>query len=146
MDIIKTSGLKYHIHTYWTNSTDDSSNVCGSAASGCQGHYDPYLACSTTSQNYGSLCTSLNRISGSYTYGCNSTVYSAGHVALCEVGDLSGKFGAMTQISSTDYTFTGDAVDVNPPPAVYYGATTDVVSKTPWNSIVFHCPGTYLLT
>jgi hypothetical protein len=73
-------------------------------------------------------------------------MYSAGHVALCEVGDLSGKFGAMTQVSSTDYFFTGDAVDVNPPPAVYYGATNDVVSKTPWNSIVFHCPGTYLLT
>ena len=47
----------------------------------------------------------------------------------------------MKQVSSDDYTFTADAViDVNPPSALYHGDTNDVVSITPWNSIVFHCP------
>jgi len=53
----------------------------------------------------------------------------------------------MKQVSSDDYTFTADSViDVNPPAALYHGDTNDVVSKTPWNSIVFHCSGANYFT
>lgn len=139
-DIIQREGLLYHIHSYWTNSSYDSSNICGSGTTGPQGHYDPYLACSTTSQSYGdSLCAKLDRVPSSYSYNCTNSVYSSGRVAQCEVGDLSGKFGPMISVSSTNLTFISNGIiDVNPPPAVYY-ANTDTVSVAPWESIVFHC-------
>lgn len=139
-DLIQREGLLYHIHSYWSNSSYDSSNICGSGSTGTQGHYDPYLACSTTSQNYAeSLCSKLGRVPATYNYNCTSTVYSSGRIAQCEVGDLSGKFGPMMPSSTTNLTFSSNGViDVNPPPAQYH-ANTDLVSLAPWESIVFHC-------
>ncbi len=139
-DLIQQEGLLYHIHSYWSNSSYDSSNICGTGSTGTQGHYDPYLACSTTSQNYAeSLCSKLGRTPANYNYNCSSTVYSSGKIAQCEVGDLSGKFGPMMPVTPTNLTFISDRIiDVNPPPAQYY-ADTDLVSLAPWESIVFHC-------
>ena len=101
-------GMKYHFHTYWTDTTSDSSNVCGSATTGPENHYDPYLACSGSSQNAATLCPALNRTAADgYTYGCSASAYANGSYALCEAGDLSGKFGNMMGVLSADGTNLG---------------------------------------
>ena len=101
MSNVKTNGLKYHIHTYWTNTTA-SSNQCGTATTGTENHYDPYLACSASSQYINSLCVNTSRTAAKgYTYGCNPTVYANGSYALCEVGDISSKFGNMMATGDT---------------------------------------------
>lgn len=75
-----TSGLKYHIHSYWKNTTVSSSagsKYCGSSFTG--GHYDPNYACSASSQGASSGCVNLNRTSSrGYSYTCNTTINSAG--------------------------------------------------------------------
>lgn len=92
-ECVLSSGLSYHIHSYWRNTTTQSSanTFCGSSY--CGGHFDPNLACSKSSQNGGSngLCEAINRTSPEYTYGCNSTVYQNGDYSKCEIGDLGGK-------------------------------------------------------
>eukprot|EP01038_Epipyxis_sp_PR26KG_P005159 gene5159-7182_t len=129
------SGLTYHIHSYWTDSAKSSTTTCSSAG----GHYDPYLACGTSSEDKANLCVSLNRtVSQNYIYGCNPTDYAAGHYALCEVGDISGKFGKLLPAASGSLVFKASMVDPNPPLAVNY-QTSDLISKQ-WASIVFHCP------
>ena len=95
IESVKANGLKYHIHTYWTNTTD-SSNQCGTATTGTENHYDPYLACSASSQYISTHCVNVSRTAAAgYTYACNPTVYANGSYALCEVGDISSKFGNM---------------------------------------------------
>lgn len=103
------------------------------------GHYDPFLACGGSSEDKGSHCVELNRTaSQSYNYACNSADYSTGHVAICEVGDLSGKFGPMMPSLANNMVFVGKHIDTMPPtPANYYNE--DAVSKK-WASLVLHCP------
>lgn len=141
-DYIAKKGLKYHIHTSW----DDSSPTLSSVYTGCNqcaGHYDPFLACSERSISHGTLCSSLRRtLTLGYTYNCNSTVYTAGHLAKCEVGDLSGKFGLMQIVNPTNLqnlTFIGSVYgDYNPPIATNY-LKSDALSSA-WTSLVLHCP------
>jgi len=135
------AGIKYHIHSYWANETATSSSVCGSAFTGTQNHYDPYLACSPSSQSINTLCPALNRTATSsppYNYNCSSGLYALGHVALCEVGDLSGKFGMM---KGSGNVFSGsienDPIAANP----RYFQNSDYISL-PWASLVLHCPVT----
>ena len=76
-----------HIHTYWTDPERTSVSTCGTAG----GHYDPYLACGTSSEDKAGLCLNLGRtVDKGYAYGCSPMTYSQGHFALCEVGDISG--------------------------------------------------------
>lgn len=99
---VATQGLKYHFHTAWDNSTAYSSNVCGTATTGTQNHYDPYLACSSASQAISTLCEDVNRTASfGYVYGCNPSDYSTGSYTLCEVGDISGKFGNMMGVNTS---------------------------------------------
>lgn len=136
-------GLKYHIHTYW-NYDDDSTLSATSETEGCVaaytgGHYDPNLACSTSSQDVSELCLDINRtLSQEYIYGCSTTVYADGEYALCEVGDLTNKFGI--SYPSTGYIFSSSSalIDFQPPYAANY-LTEDQISRQ-WASIVFHCP------
>lgn len=77
---LSSSGLKYHLHSYWINTTSTSSagsTYCGKSLTG--GHYDPYFACSSVSQSIGTSCVSLGRTSSSgYVYSCNTTAYGMG--------------------------------------------------------------------
>eukprot|EP01035_Chromulina_nebulosa_P019720 gene19720-25648_t len=133
-------GIKYHIHSYWTNTTTTSSagtTYCGNSFTG--GHYDPSFACSTASQNYTTACTNLDRIpSEGYTYTCTPEIYSTGGYASCEIGDLSGKFGIVYPTEGTVQFSTSDPlVDTNPPYEVSYEA--NVKNSLKWSSVVFHC-------
>lgn len=145
-----SNGLKYHIHSFWTNNAATSSNSCGS----CGNHFDPYLSCSSTSQYQispatypGPLCKSLNRFSPNYTYPCSSTSFSNGNLQGCEVGDLSGKFGIVKNSSTSPLIFKSSTVLSDPlgPTSYTYGngSTSGFQQITEytsvWNSIVFHC-------
>ena len=155
-------GIKYHIHSYWTNSSvfsSSGSTYCGASFTG--GHYDPYLGCSSTSQYASSppLCGRAYRNSTyGYTYNCSSASFGSksgsvtGYEPSCEVGDLSGKFGmANTTVPggvANLYTLPGGAsallVDPLPPsvsdylravPSTKYGS----YYTASFASIVWHC-------
>ncbi len=78
---LSSGGLKYHIHSYWTNTSVSSAagpTSCGSSYLG--GHYDPNYACSASSQQITSGCVNLGRTSSQgYTYSCNTTSYNEGY-------------------------------------------------------------------
>ena len=135
-----SNGLSYHAHSYWTNTTSDSgaNAFCGAPYTG--GHYDPSLACSTASEDIKGNCVSLGRTADmGYVYSsqCNSVNYAAGNQALCEVGDFSGKFGALKPTASGGLVFGGFVRDEVAPFTGNFKAA-DAVAK-PWSSIVFHC-------
>jgi hypothetical protein len=77
---------------------------------------------------------------------CNSTTYSTdGYLSNCEVGDISGKFGAMKTQSgslSTNLTFVGSITDdpMGPIDANYLATESYGLKSLSWGSIVFHCP------
>lgn len=144
--------LKYHIHSYWTNTTSTNTYVistCGATG----GHFDPYLACSQSSQYQtspatypGPLCPLLNRVAPNYTYPCSATNFNGGNLQGCEVGDLSGKFGLISNTSYGIYessSISGPVlIDPLGPAIMDYGndLPQTVTSYTNmWNSIVFHC-------
>ena len=90
------NGLVYHVHSFWNNATTTSSanSFCGPTYTG--GHYDPSLACSSTSEDAKGLCTALGLTADQgYEYPCNSEDFADGNMAKCEIGDLSGKFGGL---------------------------------------------------
>jgi hypothetical protein len=130
-----SQGLTYHVHTSWTDSASASTTTCGNAG----GHYDPFLACGTSSEDKGSLCVQLNRTSSQgYTYPCSSALYLSGHHSNCEVGDFSGKFGRMMPSITNPMVFAGVSTDPMPPLDANY-ESADAVSKQ-WSSLVVHCP------
>ena len=135
-----SNGLSYHAHSYWTNATADAgaNALCGAAYTG--GHYDPSLACSTASEDIKTSCVSLGRTTDKgyvYSNQCNSVAYAAGNQALCEVGDFSGKFGALKPTAAGGLVFEGFVRDEVAPFTANYKAT-DAVAKM-WSSVVFHC-------
>ena len=140
-----SKGLKYHIHSYWSNSSTSAfgNTYCGGSQTGA--HYDPDFACGPYSQ-YASaptaLCQKIYRTTPKYKYPCNSTVFASGDLDGCEVGDLNGKFGATFGVSGV-YLPPGGAVLVDPlPPRVldYRSSKVLITNYTaPWQSIVFHC-------
>lgn len=146
------NGLKYHIHSYWTNSTATSTftTPTDSRCDQTGAHYDPYFACSTVSQFYvnkPNLCQKIYRTSAQgYTYSCNSTSFGSksnsqiGKSYGCEVGDLNGKFGL---VYGTNGIFqSSPSILVDPLPASVYDYLRPVTNgnyTSPWASIVFHC-------
>jgi hypothetical protein len=138
-----SSGLKYHVHSYWNNMTTTSSagSYCGASLTG--GHYDPTNACSSVSQNIGTSCVNLGRTaSQGYTYTCNSTLYSSGTYSDCEVGDISGKFGVAMPISGSVFSATG-MMDNTPPYISNY--RNNIKNSIQWSSVIFHCGSTRLV-
>lgn len=148
-----SQGLNYHVHSNWVNSstTSDLGSVfCGPAYTGY--HYDPTMACSSTSENQGTTtgynsdnCQKIGRYataSPAYTYGCSTTVYGQGDYSQCELGDLSGKMGMAFPSSGRIFDQSQTLEDVIP---VYsYNYMQDSLSSSPhtafsWASIVFHC-------
>ena len=130
-----SKGLKWHIHSYWTNGALNSSFLSGCAATFTGGHYDPNLACGSSSQEYSGLCRAINRTN----YYCNPTLFAAGHYSICEVGDLSGKFGTAYPKDMNGFYFErlSKAKDYLPPYAINYGRSD--YGTHAWKSIVFHC-------
>jgi len=136
-----SSGIEYHIHTTWTNSSTNSSSggvYCGAKYTG--GHYDPNLACGSKSEYANTKCPLISRDDDTvYTYACTSDAYSAGQYALCEVGDLAGKFGVVYEESDgTAYFNQSVALEDYTPPYEYNFETSDSVSGQ-WASVVIHC-------
>ena len=135
-----TQGLSYHIHSYWTDAsvTSGYTSSCGSSYTG--GHYDPFFACGSASQNSDD-CTAMNQLVAgerySYTYICNSTAYSSGQFSACEVGDLSGKFGIANVVDNNTLTSSGPWSDPIGPTTYSYAQAS--ASSNQWQSIVFHC-------
>lgn len=133
------NGLSWHIHTYWTSSTSTSA----AGPDGCtstSGHYDPNLACGPKSESAGTLCKDLGRTSDQgYTYSCASETYAIGAYDLCEMGDLSGKFGKAneTKRGSLHFSHTGSYTDYYPP--YYLNRISPDIITSQWTSIVFHC-------
>ena len=133
-----SKGLYYHIHNYWTLSSKVSAEGDSCLTTGY--HYDPNFACSKPTQ----ICEALNRTSSkSYEYACNPTSYSEGYYGLCEVGDLSGKFGMANQRVSPFPTgsirFKRDTFHVDNQPPYLSNYNQDTPISTKWSSIVFHC-------
>ena len=134
-----SQGLKYHIHSYWKNNASDSAanEQCGKIYTG--GHFDPYLACSSSSQDAMTLCKSLNRTaSQGYQYNCSNEVFHQGYYGYCEVGDLSGKFGLAPRSSAKIFSSDSKEIDFLPP--FDNNFNTNLAIFKPWTSIVFHCP------
>lgn len=148
-----SQGLNYHVHSNWVNastSSDLGSVFCGPAYTGY--HYDPTMACSSTSENQGTTtgynsdnCLKIGRYataSPAYTYGCSTAVYGQGDYSQCELGDLSGKLGLAFPSSGRIFDQSKTLQDVMPVHS--YNYMEDSRSSSPhtafsWASIVFHC-------
>lgn len=140
-----SDGLTYQVHTYWTNTTSDSSafEFCESDYTG--EHYDPGLACSSKSQYSSTNCALLNRTEeAGYSYSCSEANYNSGAYALCEKGDLSSKLGlAYETHSNSSYFvspatyFTSSLIDYDGPYPGNWKNDDDVTEQ--WSSIVIRC-------
>ncbi|RQM16155.1 hypothetical protein DD237_004581 [Peronospora effusa] len=84
------TSYKWHIHTGWNSAkSSDSLKLCSKTATG--NHYDPLKACGPASE----YVAEPECKAKSLTYACNPAAYMADPM-VCEKGDLSGKFGALT--------------------------------------------------
>jgi hypothetical protein len=126
-----SGGLGWHVHEMWTHTDNEArtgATDCGAAYTG--GHYDPYTACGPATGN--DYCSSCSIDSSSYVpsfdgvYTCNTESF-ADNPFVCEIGDLSGKYGSLTPVSGI-LQFTGESQY-----AELRG--TDLIGK----AIVFHC-------
>ena len=126
-------GLAYHAHSFWTDSKTSSggNSACGAPATG--GHYDPFLACSGASQDIKDKCAILGRAGDNYP--CNSDDFKSGNYALCEVGDFSGKYGALQPVS--ELVYNGTVNDEFAPLLANYKDVDTIANM--WSSVVFHC-------
>jgi hypothetical protein len=81
---------KWHIHVKWPSATKQSDKLgqCSKALTG--NHYDPTKACGPNSE-FAETPECDTKIA---TYACNPGNYTA-NPAVCEKGDLSGKFGGL---------------------------------------------------
>lgn len=134
--VIKKHGLKFGIYTGDLNVTTNMSSV---GCVNCGGRYDPYLACSKTSEFSSSFCKSILK-----SYNCTKSTFSDGHSEYCEVGDLSGKFGVMIPAAVDSngkivLKFDGSiSNDPNPPLPVNYMAMDHRSSG--WTTLALSCP------
>lgn len=127
----------YHIHTSWNNATSTSAAgpaLCGSSV--CGPHYDPNLACGYKSSACNALA--LVRSQGS-AYNCTPGNHNQGQYALCQVGDLSGKFGIATAGGSNGLVFSQSSFIYDYQPAYVANYLQNSSYSTMWSSIVFHC-------
>ena len=130
-----SGGIFYHFHEFWSyyDINDRFGSYCGSSYTG--GHWDPWLGCgSATGNDYcqtqGGCAVGSPVLGESHdgTYQCSNMADT--NLYTCEVGDLSGIFGAL-DFEETDFGLEG-GITVSefflPPP-----------SYLQYRSIVFHC-------
>jgi hypothetical protein len=133
------TSLNYHLHQQWTNSLASfgtGATACGEAVTG--GHYDPFFACGPASglrPPYANtnLCDAAGLLKDDYT--CSSA-YENKEYDRCEVGDLSGKMGALSVVDGkVREKFSND-----PLPALNYQFVSDTTINEAdrFASIVFH--------
>jgi hypothetical protein len=123
-----SKGVKYHIHSSWASPEGASTSQCGAVDTGA--HYDPTFACGPASAYADSNCVSLQRTATfGYEYNCSSSQFMAGNFPICELGDLSGKFGYAQPINLV--MSSGVLKDPLGPYVIDYNAK--------WLSIVWHC-------
>jgi len=130
-----TNGMKYHIHEKWEyNDFIDriGSGPCALIYAG--NHMDPWAACSSDTANIYCLSNthandtcvkSSSAFTTSGNYCCNTTTYQL-NPFVCEVGDLSGKYGVLSLENNKVYRSDSSFWEVD---------SYDVSGK----SIVFHC-------
>jgi len=133
-----SQGLAYHLHSYWLfyyyAQSGAGWQACSSTITG--GHYDPYYACSAASQEFLYNCKYLKQTyKDGYEYTCNET-YAVGMFSTCEVGDLSGKFGAAKSTNKI-YQSSTTLYDYLPPIAANF--KDSMRNSEMWTSVVFHC-------
>jgi hypothetical protein len=138
------ASLNYHLHQQWTTSGADfgiGSAGCGPAVTG--GHYDPYFGCGPASAVPSMQCDAIDKPTASYQ--CTPELYwTNGEHDRCEVGDLSGKTGAIIIPPSGDATA---ATKDDPFAALVTHYVADRVTTTPnrFASVVFHNGGPRVL-
>ena len=82
---------------------------------------------------------------------CSASAFSDGHLAVCEVGDLSGKFGVIPSAMATDRYLFSMVRDGDPMPplpydfvdaydGVYDGSHGSGAAGSTWGSVVLNCP------
>ena len=140
-----SKGLYYRLSANWTRTTNSALGpfACGNSVTGSP--YDPNLACSVGRNN--PQCVALKRTPPDlYFYSCNSNTY-VNQYGSCDVGDLSGKFGAAMQtvimslpgasIKINTFVSNGNLIDYQPPyesqymyPSAYHNI---------WSSLVVGC-------
>jgi hypothetical protein len=138
------ASLNYHLHQQWTTTGADfaiGSAGCGAAVTG--GHYDPYFGCGPASAVLSTQCEAIGKPTASYQ--CTPELYwTNGEHDRCEVGDLSGKTGAIVIPASGDATAT---TNDDPFAALVTHYVAERVTTTPnrFASVVFHNGGPRVL-
>lgn len=137
--IIKKYGLNFGIYTSPLDAAVSALSSVG--CTNCRGRYDPYLACSAASEFSTSLCKSLPK----KTYDCSKTTFSLNGLSeYCEVGDLSGKFGAilpntLNSNGTTVLKFFGSILNDPNPPLTNNYYNSDLRSNG-WTTLALSCP------
>lgn len=137
--------VAYHIHTF---SVQNPEKIPIRSCSNTGEHYDPNLACGEKSESHTTRCTHLNRTAAAgFDYRCITNSNLEEYVkptGVCEVGDLSGKFGRIKvgadQIAKSNKVYK----DLLPPYVYNFRNPTANITEG-WASVVFHCgdpPGT----
>jgi hypothetical protein len=138
------ASLNYHLHQQWTTNGADfatGGTGCGPAVTG--GHYDPFFGCGPASAVPSLQCDAIFKPTSSYQ--CTPELYwTNGEYDRCEVGDLSGKTGAIVIPASGDATA---ATNDDPFAALVRHFVADRMTTTPnrFASIVFHNGGPRVL-
>lgn len=145
------STRKYHLHSGFlgdlpkgkTVGVKKTADACG--ASFTYGHYDPFSACggASTAKSAPPLGTGCSPDTDNYCTNKSDDVLEAGQSDdACEVGDLSGRFGALP--GGTAFTVTKTGVSCPGCYDDYVGSASsssdvnDGATYKTWGSIVFH--------
>lgn len=148
-----SQGLSVHIHGTWENNALNSGSgglTCGLGKT--SNHYDPYLGCSPKSNNQDSgdtskpsgLCHNANKGYPStskvpYVYGCNKAAF-ASKKEVCEVGDITGKFGILLPLNATNNLVFKLSTTIDNYPLLKDDYLSHDLTRG-WASVVLHCAG-----
>lgn len=134
---IVTKGVGYKIHAFWKQ----TAGLFQCLLPDVGGVYDPYFACSDSSENNPGPCPLLGRTSAmGYNYQCEPMRYAGGDINSCEVGDLSDKFGnAMPVLVSGGGAIISNEIFSDPLAVVADNYENANIEET-FQSIVFSCP------
>ena len=124
----------WHLHVLWNNGNASSGFMSDCSSDQTGGHYDPTFACGPASQySRDEVCVAQNK-----TYDCTSETYVKSGIS-CEVGDFSGKFGALE--ASPNGKISETYQDFFIPPLSNYNLPYYQTPEVAWNFILhLACP------